>query len=957
MIGATLELTNLFCRKTLLAFFTFLLTGSTLIWSQTFVGNSISNIGTPEIINFNKQQYGAHYQNWDATQDPLTGFMYFANSKGMLEYDGSNWKTFELPRKQIVRSVAADGSGKIYTGGMASFGYWEANEHGVLAYHSLTHLIHDKEFSREEIWHIIPYQEGVLFQSFAFLYFYKNGKVTKLKNPGTILFVHEVHHRLFVDVINKGLFEIVNNQFKLLPDGEKLSHEAIDVILPFEGNSLLVCTNNGLFVHNGTSVKPLNTQTNEFFQLYRLNRAIKLHNGQYLFGTLLNGIVLTDANGKILRHINQRQGLQNNTVLSLYEDKVHNVWVGLDKGIDLLMLSSPLSYFRDLDGYLGTVYDIESLNGWLYVGTNQGVYCKPINSSTPFKLVPKTQGQVWDLAVIDQQLFCGHNNGTLLIEKNQARLISDITGGWTIKKLKSNPNWLVQGTYTRLCFYKKQANGSWIFDHTLENLGGSFTQVEEDNNGYLWVYRPSTGINRIKLDPSFKKIISNQPFEGEEFRNSTINLRSFQNKILITSPKGIKSYQNDTRQFQLDEDLQKWLFGEVIHKIFPISANELYVLRKDGSLSYAKVGQKPIDVPIPNNRWVDIYENVVKINSGEVLVCTEDGFVILPPSQILDKQASDNIKPFIRSVSVVDDSTAYLYRFPPQNQEITLDYNENSLSIIFSTTSISPKTKYSYWLENGMKSWSPYQLISMKEFSNLQPGSYIFHLKSNQNAEENTISITILPPWYWNAWSKGLYTAIFIGINLLFYRYQDRKFRLKQLKERRKLERRLRRQAELSEQEIIRLRNEQLEQDVIRKSEELANSTMTLIKKNELLLEIKQEVDNLKKESGRNVGNQAYRQIMNLIDSNISSEQDWQVFESNFNKVHEEFLKKLIELYPNLTPSDLKLAAYLRMNLSSKEIAQLFNITNRSVELKRYRLRKKMELDTEINLGEFMMKI
>jgi hypothetical protein len=91
-------------------------------------------------------------------------------------------------------------------------------------------------------------------------------------------------------------------------------------------------------------------------------------------------------------------------------------------------------------------------------------------------------------------------------------------------------------------------------------------------------------------------------------------------------------------------------------------------------------------------------------------------------------------------------------------------------------------------------------------------------------------------------------------------------------------------------------------------------------------LDIKQEVDNLKKESGRNVGNQAYRQIMNLIDSNISSEQDWQVFESNFNKVHEEFLKKLIELYPNLTPSDLKLAAYLRMNLSSKEIAQLFNI-------------------------------
>jgi hypothetical protein len=64
---------------------------------------------------------------------------------------------------------------------------------------------------------------------------------------------------------------------------------------------------------------------------------------------------------------------------------------------------------------------------------------------------------------------------------------------------------LVQGTYTRLCFYKKQENGSWKFDHVLEKFGGSFTQVEEDNMGDLWMYRPSTGINRIKLDPSFKK--------------------------------------------------------------------------------------------------------------------------------------------------------------------------------------------------------------------------------------------------------------------------------------------------------------------------------------------------------------------------------------------------------------------------------------------------------------------
>ena len=80
------------------------------------------------------------------------------------------------------------------------------------------------------------------------------------------------------------------------------------------------------------------------------------------------------------------------------------------------------------------------------------------------------------------------------------------------------------------------------------------------------------------------------------------------------------------------------------------------------------------------------------------------------------------------------------------------------------------------------------------------------------------------------------------------------------------------------------------------------------------------------------------------------------LFEHGFNTIHELFFTRLLTQYPNLTPQDLKLAAYLRMNLGSKEIAPLLSITVRGVELKRYRLRKKMYLDESINLNEFMMK-
>jgi DNA-binding CsgD family transcriptional regulator len=199
------------------------------------------------------------------------------------------------------------------------------------------------------------------------------------------------------------------------------------------------------------------------------------------------------------------------------------------------------------------------------------------------------------------------------------------------------------------------------------------------------------------------------------------------------------------------------------------------------------------------------------------------------------------------------------------------------------------------------------------------------------------------------------YLFSFIGVGFLSYQLHLKRLKIKQNQIREKLEKKLERQAEINSAEIIQLRNEQLEKSIISKSEELANSTMAVIKKNELLLTIKKGLSKIKTEPETRSSATHFNQVLHLVDSNISTEQDWQVFENNFNQVHEEFIKKLLMNHPNLTPSDVKLAAYLRMNLTTKEIAHLLNITNRSVELKRYRLRKKMNINTEVNLGEFMM--
>ena len=99
------------------------------------------------------------------------------------------------------------------------------------------------------------------------------------------------------------------------------------------------------------------------------------------------------------------------------------------------------------------------------------------------------------------------------------------------------------------------------------------------------------------------------------------------------------------------------------------------------------------------------------------------------------------------------------------------------------------------------------------------------------------------------------------------------------------------------------------------------------------------------------------KNVVKTIDKNLSNNKDWEFFEEAFNNADKDFLHKIKDQHPNLTPSDLKLCAYLRLNLSSKEIAPLLNISIRSVEIKRYRLRKKMDLEHEDGLVDYILSV
>ena len=145
--------------------------------------------------------------------------------------------------------------------------------------------------------------------------------------------------------------------------------------------------------------------------------------------------------------------------------------------------------------------------------------------------------------------------------------------------------------------------------------------------------------------------------------------------------------------------------------------------------------------------------------------------------------------------------------------------------------------------------------------------------------------------------------------------------------------------------------------EVSHKNKQLANSISGLLKKNEFLIQLKEELLKIADKTSNPVAEEKVRKLLSSVDDNLEADNEYQQFEDHFDAVHDDFLKTLKKQFPLLTPKDLRLCAYLRMNLSTKEIAPLLNISPRGVEISRYRLRKKMNLPHDANLIDFMLKI
>ncbi|MFZ9046377.1 MAG: LuxR C-terminal-related transcriptional regulator, partial [Cyclobacteriaceae bacterium] len=211
----------------------------------------------------------------------------------------------------------------------------------------------------------------------------------------------------------------------------------------------------------------------------------------------------------------------------------------------------------------------------------------------------------------------------------------------------------------------------------------------------------------------------------------------------------------------------------------------------------------------------------------------------------------------------------------------------------------------------------------------------------------------IYPPWYRSTLAYIGYIFLFIStffISFYAYRRRYKKEKIKLIADQKK-------EIEIKETELTQLKNEKLESEISHKKRQLASSTMHLLDKNDLLSRLKTQINSLT--DNEQLDQQSVKDLRRMvkeIDRNIDKDKSWEQFELHFDEVHGDFLKRISHEYDSMTPQEIKLAAYLRMNMTTKEIANLLKISVRGVEIARYRLRKKLDLNQGQNLVDFMLK-
>ena len=932
-----------------------------------------NSIGLPDVINYTNQIYAGGAQNWDIQQDE-NGILYFGNNEGLLSFDGSYWKIYPLPNKTVVRSIKIGPDNKIYVGGQNELGFYSPNKKGELFYTSLTYLLPVTDRSFADVWNIESYNGSIFFRTSNKIMRFYNDKFYVYPNADW-RFLGSSNNQLIAQDHENKLFIYRNNSWVPFVNTAILTNDfLITSFIPYSiDTSLIITLKNGIFLLSNNSITKLSSDVINDVSNKNIYAALNINGNHLLLATSFGGFFIIDKKGNLIQKFSTKEGLQNNNVRHVLLDKSSNLWLALDNGIDFIAYNNSVKQIIPDKQNEGAGYAALIHNNTFYLGTTNGLYSLILDSSKNISLakgvftpVNNSQGQVWNLSEVNGELLMGHHEGAFLIKNNAAIPLDKSSGFWIFYPLYKEPSKIMlAGNYQGVNFYNYD-NGKFINANITAHFESS--RIIVVNNEDIWVAHPYKGIFKLNFNPPNNVII--QSYKNGKGLSSVNHFFIFKikDRIVVPTEDGFFEYDPASDSFQPSVYFEN-IFGKIKINYLKQDKNGNIWFTSEKNLGVVDFSQKEpkiIYITELKGKFLRGFEFIYPIDINNILVGGEKGFYHINYEEY--SKNNNQIKVLIRAVKAVNKNDSLIfggYYSGIKQKQTELSYKLNSIIFEFSSVLYGQQSniEYSYLLKGFDKNWSSWIKKTDKEYTNLPAGNYTFQVKARNNlgneSEICSYSFTILPPWYQTNWAYFIYILFFIIGNYILFIYLKRKFKNQQIKhnnEQKRLQYLHQLERERTDKEIVKLKNEKLEADLQYKNNELASVAMHLVQKGELLGKIKDQMQRFTKSMG-NEKDEELKKIIHIIKDENKIDKQWEQFTIHFDNVHSNFHAILKNKYPDLSTNELKLSAYLRMNLTTKEIAQLMSISVRGVEISRYRLRKKLQLPTEVNLNDFFTKL
>ncbi len=936
----------------------------TLLHAQDKVISQDFRLGSAQVFNHTKDEYKAGSQIWDVNYNAR--HVFFANNGGLLYFNGIGWQITTTPNNTIMRSICIAEDDKVYIGAQDEFGYFKPGMDGDYIFHNLKDSLKEQWSNVSDIWDIEEINEDIYFSSDNYVHKLSHGQLTRFEKNSNISKMAAIGNEIWYHAINEGTFIIKENTERRLDDEGFLKGKKIVQFLSFGESQkvLLITEKNGLYLYDQNKIRPWKTNADSFLKNKLISSALYDEKYGLIIGTYLGGFLNINLKGQTILKLDKQSGLSNNNINSMSLTPNGILWLGTNNGISEIDLSNEIRKFYPDNDLEGAIYDMTAWKGNLYFSTSNGLYSIPEKDyynplqEIKFSLVNGTKGQTWGTDIIGEQLYCTHHEGPFIIDvdKNEAKKISEENGAWKFIQLDNEH--VALGTYTGTSLYKFNENKHLVFKRKVNNFNESSRILLFDKFKNLWVSHPYKNVYKISFTDDFKnetlKVYTKKDGFEVDHRNYVYKINDH---CYLTNETGIYAYNEESDSFTIAEDLKDEFETN----------NHVRTLIQDKDVIWAITNNYTCSLKIKANGLKNTFEktvlnnlntNAVYIGGFEKLFPIDDYTVFIPSESgmiehKIDNQLDEFLKVSIEKISLplLNDSLVYSKYFN-QDRTITLNPNENDVKITFKNSypNTSKAYVYSTKLNDLDNDWTEWTSSNIKEYTNLSYGEHIFQVKvKNHHGKESEIrkvSFQIKKPWYIGWFAYCLYAFILIATLSAIFLIPRRKYKeTTALLEKEKLKK---------EEEIKIIKEEKLLDDIKYKNQQLASTTFQLLQRKQTLKTLRTKFDELNENANNAYIKKELNKILSIFRNDIRIEDDWDKFSLHFDQVHQDFIKNLTHKFPELTANDHKLCAYLKMNLSTKEIAPLLNISVRGVEIGRYRLRKKLNLDRNIKLNEFL---